>query len=68
MLDIQFSRNSAPATDAELLSVVDGIRPALGEIGHPFHDTALLLAKILLRIEELRAELAGRQAPAKVAA
>lgn len=54
MLNIVFERTSAPITDTELLSVIDGIRPAIDAPGHPDKDYALLLARLVLRIDELK--------------
>lgn len=68
MLNIRFERNSAPITDTELLSVVDGIQPALAVPEHPDKDYALLLARMLFRINALKAELAKVFPPVKDAA
>jgi hypothetical protein len=57
MLNIVFERTSAPITDTELLSVIDGIRPAIDAAAHPDKDYALLLARLVLRIEALKDKL-----------
>jgi hypothetical protein len=65
MLNIQFKRNSEPITDAELISVIEGIRPAVDCVDHPDRDYALLLAKMLFRIRELQAQVAELRKPPK---
>lgn len=59
MLEIRFKRNSEPITDAELLSVIGAIRPAMATDGHGQNDFELLLAKMLFRIRELEAQVAA---------
>jgi len=56
MLNIRFRRSSAPITDAELLSIIDGIRPALADPDHPDKDYALLLARMFFRIEAMQVQ------------
>lgn len=56
MLDIPFRKNREPLTDGEILAVVDTIRPVLVAGRGPDVMIAWLLAKILFRIEQLRAE------------
>lgn len=61
LLSIPFDRNSAPVTDREILAIVDAVRPVLADGRGPCVMHALLLTKLLFRIEELRA-LAGLSA------
>jgi hypothetical protein len=57
MLNVEFKRNSEPIDDAELLSVLDAIQREAA----PLSDLALLLAKMIFRIQALEAQAAGVQ-------
>jgi hypothetical protein len=57
MLNVEFKRNSEPIDDAELLSVLDAIQREAA----PLSDLALLLAKMIFRIQALEARAAGVQ-------
>lgn len=65
MLNIRFHRSSAPITETELVSLIDGIRPAIASADHPDRDYALLLARMLFRIRELQAQVAELCKPPK---
>lgn len=54
MLNIEFHRSPKPITETEMVSVINGIRPAIASTDHPDRDYALLLAKMVLRIDELK--------------
>jgi hypothetical protein len=64
VLNIQFKRNSLPIDDADLLAVIDALRPYADRSAGPFPDDAVLLSKMVFRIyllqhqvEELRRAL-----------
>ncbi|MDB5853251.1 MAG: hypothetical protein JWR22_1292 [Herminiimonas sp.] len=64
MLNISFTRDSAPISDADLLAVIDGVRAHLQSPDDVLRDQALLLSKMALRIDQLRVEHCEKQATA----
>ena len=58
MANLPFVRNSEPITDSELYLLSVAIRPFLFGVDSPDKDIALLVAKMFLRIQELKSELA----------
>lgn len=63
MLNLPIKLSSAPISDAELSTVIAGIRPAIAIPGHPDKDYALLLARMVFRINELKAQIARTKQP-----
>jgi hypothetical protein len=58
MLNIQFKRNSQPIDDEDLQAVIAAVKARMDSESGSVKDQALLLAKMVFRIEELKREVA----------